>query len=298
MNNIDFAIVGAQKSGSTYLHRLIESHPDVFLPNDEFRWFEDPEYSQWRDEGVFFSKVDAVYGGKQAKLKGIKSADYLCNPSVPGRLHEYNPAMKIIVTLRDPVKRFVSAYYHYVYYGLLPIRSLNQVFDKIISGQYEKEFPVAKELLAYGMYGSGLERYLDNFSREAIWVNDVSRLHEDEMTSEIYEFLGLSGGNTPAVPQIKKNIGVYQLKRLKFLQLRNRFAFHYTHGNTRVRWKNRVARTLWWKTMQCVDIYALSRIFRERDEPLKAEYEDRLKDFYYQDYQLLLKLSDQDIHYF
>lgn len=37
---------GAQKAGSTFLHRCLGEHPDVFTPTGEVHFFEDPNYSE------------------------------------------------------------------------------------------------------------------------------------------------------------------------------------------------------------------------------------------------------------
>jgi len=44
----DFAVIGAQKAGSTFLLEAIRSHPDVFMPRSEVAFF----------EGVLFSDSD------------------------------------------------------------------------------------------------------------------------------------------------------------------------------------------------------------------------------------------------
>ena len=42
----NFLIIGAQKAGTTFIHKCMREHPDIFLPINEVRFFENPEYLQ------------------------------------------------------------------------------------------------------------------------------------------------------------------------------------------------------------------------------------------------------------
>jgi len=41
---LDFLIIGAQKSATTFIHRCLLEHPSVFMPPGEISFFEDPDY--------------------------------------------------------------------------------------------------------------------------------------------------------------------------------------------------------------------------------------------------------------
>lgn len=72
----NFVIVGAQKSASTFLHRCLEEHPEVYSPSQELRFFENPEFLTARIE-----KLEALFKEHADKLlRGIKRPDYLGKP--------------------------------------------------------------------------------------------------------------------------------------------------------------------------------------------------------------------------
>lgn len=48
------------------------------------------------------------------QLCGIKRPDYLSLPERPQRINEHSPEAKLIVVLKNPIQRAVSAYYHYI----------------------------------------------------------------------------------------------------------------------------------------------------------------------------------------
>ena len=42
---LDFVIIGAQKSGSTFLHALISDHPNIYMPSGETAYYIHYEYA-------------------------------------------------------------------------------------------------------------------------------------------------------------------------------------------------------------------------------------------------------------
>ena len=45
MNGPTFLCIGAHKAGTTWLQKVLETHPDVFLPMKEIHFFDrDPSY--------------------------------------------------------------------------------------------------------------------------------------------------------------------------------------------------------------------------------------------------------------
>jgi len=88
----DFAIIGAQKSASTFLQKSLQGHPDIFLPDGELATFEDPQYANWDPEKFAAHFVP----GKNAETVGFKSPNYLHEHAVPPRLAEHLPGIKLI----------------------------------------------------------------------------------------------------------------------------------------------------------------------------------------------------------
>ncbi len=105
---LDFMIVGAQKCGTTALAAFCAEHPDICMADPkEPHVFDAPGF----DPGVVDDRYQACfshYGGEQ--LLGEATPIYMYWPEIAGHLHRYNPDLKLIVILRDPVDRAVSHY--------------------------------------------------------------------------------------------------------------------------------------------------------------------------------------------
>lgn len=127
MNKPNLLIVGAQKSGTTSLHEYLSQHPDVFMSemkelayfSRENRPFLVPDEKdhigyQWYSKR---SHIDCDYKYikkfnkcKNEKIVGESSAEYLYYSNTANDIYRFNPNMKIIIVLRNPVNRAFSAY--------------------------------------------------------------------------------------------------------------------------------------------------------------------------------------------
>ena len=103
----DFLGIGVQKGGTTYLHALLQQHPQVFLATPKEQHF----FSLHWDRGV------SVYASRFAAAEprqrcGEVTPYYLFHPLAPQRIQALLPAVRLIVLLRDPVERLLSQYFH------------------------------------------------------------------------------------------------------------------------------------------------------------------------------------------
>ena len=110
---VDFMIVGAQKCGTSFLARLLSQHPEIGLSSrKEVHLFDAPEYSpEWSP-----AQIDARYARHFAhcpsvKIRGEATPIYMYLRDIAPELKRYNPDLKLVVLLRDPVERAVSHYY-------------------------------------------------------------------------------------------------------------------------------------------------------------------------------------------
>lgn len=126
---IGFLIGGVQKGGTTALARALSGHPGVALPDarpgrpladadthaawlKEAHVFDAPDF----DEGWDVAAVDARFAGRfshfgDARLHGDATPLSVYHPQVVARVARYNPGMRWIVLLRDPVARAISHYF-------------------------------------------------------------------------------------------------------------------------------------------------------------------------------------------
>ena len=108
---VDFVIAGAQKCGTTALAHFLSQHPDIAMAKLEGHVFDAPDYSpDWTPAEIDQHYRSRFGPGDGESLRGESTPVYLFLPEVPGELARYNPDLKVVAALRDPVDRAVSHY--------------------------------------------------------------------------------------------------------------------------------------------------------------------------------------------
>jgi hypothetical protein len=171
-----FLFIGADKTGSTWLHRILLAHPQCFVPACKDIYFFDRYYDrglEWYSS--FFSKAPP-----DARAIGELSHDYLYSEPAAERIATLLPGVRLVVFLRNPVERTFSEYLYLVRSGLtrLPFREALE------------EFP---EAVDHSRYGQHLEPYLDRFdrSRIATFLTEDLRADPRAFAARVFEHLGL-----------------------------------------------------------------------------------------------------------
>nr|MBA2530380.1 sulfotransferase [Euzebyales bacterium] len=101
-------VIGAQRCGTSYLHRVLDEHPQVEMARParpEPKFFSDPErYARGLTWYVrtFFGPGDGV------RLRGDKSTSYLESPAAAQRAAAVLGDAHVVAMLRDPLARAVS----------------------------------------------------------------------------------------------------------------------------------------------------------------------------------------------
>lgn len=106
-------IIGAQKGGTTALFEYLSAHPLVCPPSEkEINFFMCPSlHAQGNDfyHQYFPKKTD----DNERAMSIDASPNYLVSRDAAQRIYEYDPQMKIIALLREPVARAYSAWHMY-----------------------------------------------------------------------------------------------------------------------------------------------------------------------------------------
>jgi hypothetical protein len=106
---VDFVICGTQKGGTSALYAFLREHPEICMANrKEVHFFDNeehfsngkPDYSKYYH--TWFSPK------KFHKFLGEATPIYMYWKDSPRRIWEYNPNMKLIVLLRNPIERAYS----------------------------------------------------------------------------------------------------------------------------------------------------------------------------------------------
>jgi hypothetical protein len=188
-----FLIIGAQKSGTTWLARMLRQHPNVYIAPAEIHYF-DKDYNYRR--GLSWYEQHFAAAPNQRAI-GEKTPDYLWAngngaeghlPDVHLNIHRTVPSAKLIVLLRNPVDRAVSAVKHIIRSGR--ISPLHAIDDLLIGTK--RSLVEGHGVLDYGFYCRQLEAYLECFDRRQLLVliyeEDVVA-HPDAGLAKVCRFL-------------------------------------------------------------------------------------------------------------
>lgn len=165
---IDFAIVGAARSGTTSLHAYLSRHPDLFLPAaKELAYFiaepEDP--TQARLIATYYHDVAA------GQMVGLSEANMLLFARVPARLRTHNPRARVIAVLRNPVERAYSGYWFARLRGWEPSATFEAAIERELRGGFETDYDrINFTHLEHGHYADQLARYVDALGRDRVHV--------------------------------------------------------------------------------------------------------------------------------
>lgn len=195
--NMHFVIVGAQRSGTTYLYEVLNEHPEICMSiplRPEPKYFIGRSLSEVniRDYfSSFFQHCDSLH-----TITGEKSTSYYELEESARLLSATLPDTKILFILRDPVKRALSNYF-FSYNNGLEFRSLSDVFikRKSIPAKYCKNISVNPfNYLERGRYVEFIEMYQKYFS-----LNQINVIIFEEFVDSLrsiqalYGYLGVDG---------------------------------------------------------------------------------------------------------
>ena len=199
----NFLVIGAAKSGTYALHSHLAKHPEVFMsPIKEPHFFAFAGESANSCVGANFPVHDWVKsteaylrlfeGSRGALMAGECSVSYLYWPGTSRRIHQFNPDMKLIVSLRNPVDRAYSSFHYARSYGIEPLRTLTEG----IQAEEERIRRNQSLLLRYrdlGLYARQLERFFEVFSPSQLKVILYDDLVADQIGTlrDLFRFLGV-----------------------------------------------------------------------------------------------------------
>lgn len=196
-----FIIIGAQKAGTTGLFNILKQHKSLHAKNKELHYFSNDEWYQKSEVHQYHAHFPLPKIGMK-KIKTFESTPiYLYHPEVAKRLAEYKPDLKLIVSLRDPAYRALSAWtmYHYhfqsgPYTKYHDPRDFRTAVSEEIENLEQLDFYSNKKgYVSRGIYHQQLERYLQHFERGQLHIIEHSVLSQfsEETSASLQEFLGV-----------------------------------------------------------------------------------------------------------
>lgn len=177
-NDIDFVIIGAAKSATTWLQNQLQSDQAVYMPDPELHYFS-REYS--RGPGWYLSQFSEEGSGRTV---GEKSNSYLYAPEAAARLHRHLPHVKLVAQVRNPVERAYSNYCMLFRRGEVGPDTACYLDPSLGENM---------RFLIAGDFASHLQSYINLFGREALLILFFEGVLDDPETQmmQVRAHLGL-----------------------------------------------------------------------------------------------------------
>ena len=176
----DFLGIGAQKSGTTWLHTCLIAHPEIYLPEEKEVHFFDWKY--WKSYSWYRRKFIHAKG----RLKGEITPAY---GSITERrirhIARMNPDLKVIYLLRNPIERAWS------HSKMVLCKIQGRPFEDISEGEWIAHFDGQKSEKR-GSYTETYVKWSRVFGEERIFVGFYEQIKEDPegLLKDIFRFLG------------------------------------------------------------------------------------------------------------
>jgi hypothetical protein len=170
----DFVGIGAQRAGTTRWHGLVREHPHVVRGPKELHFFD----SYWCRPNLDLDRYQLYFPRPPGSISGEWTPRYMFDHWTPSLLAQAAPNTKLLVSLRDPVDRYVS--------GLVKH-----------SRQQRKGQPITDatpaDTMHRGAYRAQLRHVLRHFDRGQLLVLQFERCvaAPDPELRRTFEFLGL-----------------------------------------------------------------------------------------------------------
>lgn len=188
-----FFIVGAQRSGTTFLYTLLDKHPQIQMarpvrPEPKF-FLKEEEYSLGID---FYNKTYYTEIKEGALWLGEKSTGYYETPQVAERIHGFFPEAKIVFLLRNPVDRALSNYFFSVQHGL-ETRSLADAFLIKVEAPKQTQFTSVNpfDYINRSKYSGYLADYNRFFKGNVITMISEELFTDKNVLNDFFEVLGV-----------------------------------------------------------------------------------------------------------
>jgi hypothetical protein len=215
-----FLIIGAQKGGTVSLYTYLSEHPNIVPASEKEIGYFDQDILYGRGESWYHAHFPVSHKLGRRAITFEATPEYLYNPNAAERIFRYDPRMKLIVLLREPVSRAFSAWNMFrnlvrneaQYLRALlpdcdpPLRDWMESilsdrpfpdFDKVVREEVNaiesREAELDPGYVQRGLYHEQLMRYFRCFDRDQVLVIESKRLKSDlrNILREIVRFLDL-----------------------------------------------------------------------------------------------------------
>jgi hypothetical protein len=210
----DFVILGAQRSGTTYLFGHLIRHPQVIPPFRKEIHYYDLHYE--RGEEWYRANFPLLRKMRPGDITGCATPNYLSDQTTPGRMQALTPDVKLIVVFRHPVDRAHSAWRFQVMRGietlsfedalqreregLLPSNGDSMANGRLLNGDSRFRY------LGRGRYAEEVKPWLGQFPTDHFHFIASEELFDDPAPTlhRLGDFLGVDRWDPVALPAMNR----------------------------------------------------------------------------------------------
>lgn len=189
-----FFIVGAQRSSTTWLYKMLQQHPEIKMAEPvkpEPKYFLNDIFDNKKDNYLtkYFKNIEPGI-----LACGEKSTSYIEYELAAKRISMMFPNAKIIMMLRNPAKRAISNYQFSVNNGL-ETRSIREaILNEKPAPKLDNPLSTDPfDYLSRGLYRNYVELYENYFPKSNILLLSTESITKDiAVLSKAYNFLGVN----------------------------------------------------------------------------------------------------------
>ena len=200
MKNPNLFIVGAPKSGTTFLYHYLKQHPEIYFPD-----FKEPHFfgsDLIRRNGAYNLNLNEYQNlfKTDKKIIGEASTFYLFSKKSAEEIYNFNPQAKIIIMLRDLVDLVHSLHSQFVFSGDEVIENFSKALELENSRLNGNKIPSQTTVVNKLFYASNIlslpdniQSYINFFGRKNIkfiCLDDIQK-NPRKVYSETLEFLNV-----------------------------------------------------------------------------------------------------------
>ena len=222
----DFLIVGAPRSASTSMQVYLRQHPQIFFPNRKEVHFFGSDLQRLSHDFWFIEEeqqyLKLFEEASDGQIAGEASVMYLQSTKAAQEIKAFNPQMKIIILLRNPIDVIYSHHSHLLWAQSEDIEN----FEEALAAEKERSkghrippCALMLDVLLYSQtvqYAQQVKRYFDCFGREKVHVLLFDDIKQDIAACyrSTLQYLGVDSSFVPEFNVVNENKQV----RSRFLQ--------------------------------------------------------------------------------
>jgi hypothetical protein len=246
--------VGPPRTGTTWLHRVLEGHVDLPYGVKETQFF-----TTFYDKGIDWYARHFRYATGERQI--VEICPYLLNPLAPDRIKKHLPDCRVIATLRNPVDLTFSVYKMNIHYAWT-------------RGSLDEVLKSRPDLGGWSRYATRFKKWFETFGRENVLVTMYDELRADpqKYLDRITGFIGVERIALSEKPQIRDDINSFGLApRNRKLARRATRVMYWLKGRQAYGTINLLDRAGIWEFCQGGG-QPFPRLTPEQEDSLRARY--------------------------